>query len=208
MKPELRILLWGVCSLSCVVGCSEPRAVGVPKVDGQSISAAAFEMHDRNGDRLIQDDELTPGMRAALKLIDANNDQAIAPEELAARVDAWKNSGAGLIPVRCALTYRNKPLVGATIELAPEHYLSDTILPATGKTNRFGWANLSIPVELRPGNEQRAGIQFGIYRVSVSLKEDGKEALPVKFNEETELGIEVSMDAPGVQAGLVQIELN
>lgn len=208
MKRKLHMMLWGMCLLGCLVGCSEPRAVGVPKVDGPSIAATAFEMYDANGDRLIQGDELTPGMRASLKRIDVNDDQGIAPEELAARVDAWKNSGAGLIPVRCAVTFRNKPLVGATVELTPEDYLNDTILPATGKTNRFGWANLSIPAELRPGNEPRAGIQFGIYRVSVSLKEDGKESLPLKYNEETELGMEVSMDAPGVQSGLVQIDLN
>ena len=40
------------------------------------------------------------------------------------------------------------------------------------------------------------------------MKEDGKESLPLKYNEETELGMEVSMDAPGVQSGLVQIDLN
>ena len=198
-----------LCGLLLGHGCARgPTPIPIPKVDGSQVAESALEQLDSNQDGLLQREELAaaPGLLAAVPRMDKDGDGQISTEEIVARVTAWRDSRAGLIPVRCTLMRKGKPVAGARIELEPEACLQETIQPARGTTNRFGMATLSIPESLRPTDEKRAGIQFGFYRVRITAAE-GQPALPPRYNSSTTLGTEISMDAPGVQAGNVIFEL-
>jgi hypothetical protein len=90
---------------------------------------------------------------------------------------------------------RNQPLAGATVRLIPDEILTN-LKAAEGITDPRGYIDFRIPGSDSPG------VQPGIYRVEVSLKDaSGKEHIPAKYNSQTELGLEVG--AAGGQRGSV-----
>ncbi len=64
---------------------------------------------------------------------------------------------------------------------------------------QIGSATMSIPKELRPADEDRAGIQFGFYLVRISKRVGGQEVVPTCYNQASKLGQETSQpDLPKV----------
>jgi hypothetical protein len=64
-----------------------------------------------------------------------------------------------------------------------------------------------VPLEERPSSDTPAGLALGLYRIRVSKMVDGKETIPARYNTETTLGQEVSMDDPAVASQRVRYDL-
>ena len=186
-------------------GCSRgPAAIKPPRIDAAAASAAALAEFDTNADGVIGAEELNsaPGLRAGLAAFDTNGDDQIDGGEIESRIAAWRDSKVGLITIRCDVLLNGAPLEGANVTYEPEKFLGDQVQAATGATDRFGMAYMSIPKEKRPTADAPAGVQFGVYRVRVSKIVDGREVIPARYNTATELGQEISHDDPGVADGI------
>jgi hypothetical protein len=177
--------------VATIVGCSSRSRVDAPKWDGKSAGERAVAALDANGDSEIDAQEIiaAPGLKAAFRAIDANRDSMVSAQEIEARIDAYKDVGIGIAPYVCAIHYRGKPLERATVRLIPEDFLSDAIRPAVGSSKRTGFCYLSAAQADSPG------VYMGMYRVEITCEEVD---LPAKYNEATELGVEV---CPGIQSG-------
>ncbi len=180
-----------------IAGCSgRPARLKPPSLDADSAAAAALQAYDADGDGLLSTAELAqaPSLKAALGQLDTDGDALISAAEIASRIRGWGQTGAALVTGTCRVTQRGRPVVGATVTFEPEPFLADVIHPAFGTTGTRGMAELSVAEEYRPG-PRYTGVQCGFYRVKISREVDGKETLPVQYNTETTLGMEVSPSA-------------
>jgi hypothetical protein len=182
-------------------GCSRtPPRVRPPAIDASAAGRLAIQQYDTDGDGLIKGPELdkAPALKAAIKNLDTNGDGGVSADEIAARVTAWQETEVGTMSLSCKVTYRGQPLQGATVKFIPEKFLGDQIQTATGETNEFGVAVLSVPLDpaIRGG---APGVQSGLYRVEIT-----KEAMniPARYTAETILGQEVADDCPEVRRGI------
>ena len=155
-------------------------------------------MYDTNKDGVIAGEELEKAgsIKSAMANIDANGDGKVSAEEITNRVQAWKDSKIGRMSLSCTVKYRGQPLPDATVTFEPEPFLGDEVKAATGTTDKFGMAVLTIP-EVRP-----PGVACGLYRVKISKQVNGKEQVPPRYNTNTILGQEVAMDAAGMEEGI------
>jgi hypothetical protein len=183
----------GLIVLAVLAGCSggSGSRIQSPSFSGSSAAKKALEAFDKNGDGLLDDAELaaSPGLLVAKSAIDTNRDGKLSADEIAARVNSYRSSGIGLMSIVCSVTRDGQPLSGATVRFVPEPFLADVIQSAEGKTERDG------SVELRADGMALPGIQLGLYRVEVSLRNSkGSETIPEKYNSRTTLGQEISGD--------------
>ncbi len=155
-----------------------------------------MEIYDTDGDGFIAGEELerAPGLKAAMENLDTDKDGKVSEDEISARVAAWRSQGIGLMRFTCDVVLDGKGVEGAVVTMVPEEFLKNTIQEATGETDAFGTASPRIPKEKRPSPSDPPGVQSGIYHVKISKIVGGKETIPAKYNEETTLGQEVSMD--------------
>jgi hypothetical protein len=100
------------------------------------------------------------------------------------------NAPKTLFSIRLTVSLNSVPLEGATVLLEPEKFLQPEIEAAEGLTDASGAAAL-VRVKSR-----ETGVFPGVYNVRVSKVVDGKETIPSKYNEKTELGLEVANDVP------------
>ena len=187
--PWLGLALLGALALG-TWGCNRELPPVEPFPIAPDAAKRAMELYDANGDGFLEGAELdkAPGLKAALKQVDANHDGKITAEEIHARIAAWKASGVGRLTVYCRVTRRGKPLPGATVTFVPESFLGGAMKPAKGTTNRFGLATLSTAEP-----EPLPGASPGFYRVQITKSGD---AIPPRYNAETVLGQEVAQDSP------------
>ena len=82
-----------------------------------------------------------------------------------------------------------RPLAGAEVSLVPESFMGDKTETAKGTTNEQGMARMRISTQ-----PEGMGVRPGFYRICVSKLNGGKELLPKRYSEGTELGIEVVSD--------------
>jgi hypothetical protein len=182
-------------------GCSSrPAAVRPPAINASQAGSQAIEMYDKNGDGVITAAELerAPALKEAMSRLDTNTDQGVSADEIAARVDSWKETQLGMTSIRCRVTLDGEPLRGATVTFEPEPFLGTEIKAAVGVTNPFGDAAPTIPKEQRPDPKLPGGIHLGLYKVRISKVVNAKETIPSRYNTETTLGQEVSNDDPAV----------
>ena len=183
--------------LLCVltfVGCTS-RAPDKPELCPDEAGAKAVEMYDsdQNGSINESEAEASPGLLAAFEKVDKDGDGELTADEISARVLYFKTATSWVIPGACRITYRGRPLEGATVTFEPEPFLGPSFAPCSGTTDRRGEAYCS-----RPGGEIE-GIYLGFYRVRVTRpKKNGDEMLPAKYNEETTLGFEANNDVPEI----------
>ncbi len=197
-----------VAGLIALVGCSRtPARIHPPSIDASAAGAAAIERFDQNGDGVVGGEELeqAPALQAAIENLDTDGDGAVSAEEVAARVRAWQASRIGIMSTSCRVTLDGEPLAGATVVYDPAPFLGDEIKPATGKTDKNGYAALTIAEEDRQ-DPNVPGAHCGLYRVRISKQESGSEPIPARYNTDTTLGVEVAPDAEAVEAGM-QFEL-
>jgi hypothetical protein len=200
-----------------VAGCD----LGPPRVPGPDFNSAAeakkaMELYDTNKDGRIAGDELDacPGLNAALKVMGTDRDRGITSEQIVARIESWIESKIGRTSLSCQVTRNGQPLVNATVKFVPEKFLSDALTEtSSGKTNPTGMAMITLPIKplppppppeenpnnLPPPEPPPPGIPPGIYRVEIT--KDGEE-IPAKYNTETTLGQEVSLDNMDMQSGV------
>jgi hypothetical protein len=177
-----------------------PRIFG-PAFTPADAAAKALKLHDTNKDGKLSKEELdqAPGLKAALKVMGADKEKGVTADQIASRVQKWRDSRIGRTSLSCLVTRNGQPLAGATVKFIPEKFLSDALKEtATGITNQTGMTMLSVPIEPGP-DAMPPGLPPGMYRVEIT--KDG-ENIPAKYNTNTELGQEVSLDNMDMQMGI------
>jgi len=179
-----------LCSIPLATGCGS--SISFPPVDPQAATDAAFAALDKNGDGMLDTEELlgSPALLAEIGEYDANGDKQISKEELLNRIVQMYERKIAFTPADCVVTLDGKPLEGATVKYVPEAYLGEgTTSPAEGVTNSEGFADLSMAQELLPKEANgRPLMRVGLYRVEITHP---SENIPAKYNTETTLGFEL-----------------
>jgi hypothetical protein len=187
---------------SFCVGCiGQPSPVPQPPFDANAESSKALELFDADKDGKIGGKELDkcPGVKASLKVMKTDKDKGVTKEMIAGRIEKWIESKIGRTTISCTVTRNGKPLEGAKVAFLPEPFLSDALTQkAEGITNQMGMAMISLPVETGP-DALPPGMPPGMYRVEITKPGDN---IPAKYNKETELGQEVSLDNIDIQMGI------
>jgi hypothetical protein len=182
-------------------GCSRgPSPIRPPAIDAAAAGKRAIKRYDTDGDGLIRGAELdqAPALKAAIENLDTDGNGGVSAQEITARVKAWQETKVGKISLSCTVAYRGRRLEGATVRFVPEEFLGDEIRTATGRTDEYGVAVLSVPLDPNdPGDV--SGVHYGLYRVEIT-KEDMN--IPARYNTETTLGQEVADDCADVRRGI------
>jgi hypothetical protein len=166
----------------------------MPPLDPAAIAKEAVSRYDANGDGKLDAKELkaSPALCALLRTLkdhDAGHADSLTAEDIAARVNAWKQGGV-LFSNRTKVTLDGKPLADAVVTLEPEPYLGAAYHSSTGTTHAGGYAYIASAAEGHPG------VYAGLYTVRISKKVQGKETIPARYNEKSTLGREVAADVP------------
>lgn len=175
-----RYLCVGCCLL--FVGCygQEPR-VEAPPIDPEGYAAKAIELYDTNDDGFLAGDELKKA--GSLRGL-AGSDKKVSKDEIAARLQSIVDSQLGMATMTCEVRSGGNGVPGVKVTFEPEAFMGGSIKPASGVTNEDGVADIAMS-----GDD---GAQPGFYKVKLTREGDD---LPAKYNEETELGQEVSYEA-------------
>ena len=160
-----------------------------PAAVASDAGSKAMDSYDTNKDGFLDGAELdkAPGLKSALARVDTDHDGKITADEITARIQAWKKSPLGRIALRVNVTRNGQPLPDATVTFVPESFLGDKLSPATGKTNQFGQAGISVPIT----GSDPPGLSPGFYRVEITKE---GEPIPAMYNTATTLGQEVAAD--------------
>ena len=117
-----------------------------------------MELYDANHDGFLDAKELeqVPGLKAAIKQIDANHDGKITEQEIADRIKFWTDSRMGRMSVKCRVLHNGKPLVGAKVVFVPEKFLGGTLQPGSGTSATMGFAQITrLTPAIRPSRDSR-----------------------------------------------------
>lgn len=173
-------------------GCSSgPTKVSVPIVDESSAASGALELCDKDGDGAISKDEsaAAPSLKAEFASFDANKDDKLDRIELENRIASWTTGGiARVIPMSFYVKLDGRPLADAKVVLEPEPFMGGVLPPAESMTSGSGSCGPTVARELL-SKEIPVGMFSGLYRVKVTHPQ---KSIPAKYNDQTELGIEVS----------------
>lgn len=189
-------LAWLLATL-VLTGCSRgPAAVPPPDIDPDDAAQQAIALYDANQDGALSKEELAkcPAMLSKLAVYDQNANGSLEEVEIAKRLTELLSAEIALTRLQCRVTFRGRPLRGATVSLEPEAYLGDEVKTATGVTDERGVAAPSIPKENMPENLQRmAFVHCGVFKVRISHP---TVKLPARYNTATELGYETEVGNP------------
>jgi hypothetical protein len=181
----------------------------MPSFDPAGSAAKAMELYDTDGDGFVAGKELenAPGLKAALKTLDQNEDGKVSKAEIAERVRVWDRMRIGVMLFEVTVLLNGSPLADAQITFDPDEFLGDVVQPAVGITSMGGTVRPKVPKEKRPAPDSPPGMQAGIYKVRVSKVVGGKETIPAKYNSKTILGQEVAQDDWAISNKRVVFEL-
>ncbi len=199
---RLAVLIVGVAFL---VGCSRsPKRAQQPSFSSQA-GADAIKMYDKDGDGAIIGDEMdrVPALRASIGSVDADKDGRITAQEIDSRVQHWRKSRIGEMPVACEVTLDGNPLANAEIIFEPESFAGTNLPSGSGKTSDTGSAGISLPAD-QLANPRFGGMPCGWYKIRITCPD---EDIPAKYNSETILGCEVASYAHWLNAGAVKLNL-
>jgi hypothetical protein len=184
-------------------GClGRTRIPPKPAFDSMAAAKQALTAYDANGDGKLDAEELKkcPSLQDGLKRIDKDGDGQLTGDEIAARLQHWQAFKGVLTSAHTVVTLDGKPLAQATVTLEPEKFMGDSFPACTGTTDALGHVSFSGSVPGFPG------VYFGWYRVRVAKLAGGKESIPGKYNQDSELGLEISDDvAPA--SGFLELDL-
>jgi hypothetical protein len=173
-----------------VGGCSRtPSRIQPPKISPENAGRKAVAAYDQDGDDALSKEELKkcPALLAAIGAYDTSQDGKIDAGEIAARLKSWETTRVGITAATFYVKLDGRPLTGARVLLEPEPFLGGAVMPASAEINSSGLAGPSMAPEHLPEGV-RYGLQSGLYKIRIShptLK------IPTKYNEQTELGLEV-----------------
>src|SRR5690606_19760295 len=128
-----------------IVGCSgKPGRVAAPSVDADDAAQAALKLYDRDGDGLLNSEELkaSPPLMNALGAYDTDHDGALSQAELVAGMESWSRRGIGATAVPFTVRLDGRPLDGAEVKLTPAPFLGNAISQAGGTTDASGAGSL------------------------------------------------------------------
>jgi len=180
----------------------------VPDYSPSAAGKRAIELYDTNGDGVISGAELDkcPALKRALSRYDTGGDGKVTAENIAARIQTWKNAkSAGLVHLVVRLTLDGEPLSGATVTLDPEPFLGDAAKRLVGTTSEFGSVSPIAEGAVTDGHTPVGAIP-GLYKIRISKKSDGKETIPARYNAQTELGVEVASDSPDARSLKIDLQ--
>jgi len=177
--------------LTSVSACSRgPGRVAPPRIEAEGAAAEAIHLYDTDKDGSLNAAEVAkcPGMLAEIKLYDRDGNGLVSRDEIADRIKDLRKHGVGLTRLNCDVTVNGRGLKDATVEFEPEPYLGGEIQAARGVTDADGVAQMAIPAEKLPADQQDLkAIHYGTYKVRITHP---KMKLPAKYNTETTLGYE------------------
>jgi hypothetical protein len=179
--------MWAVgVAMLLVAGCSGKPSRVHPDAIAADAPQKAMELYDTDRDGFIDGAELdkVPGLKAALKQVDTNGDGKISAEEIAARIQLWKDSKLGRTTLHIPVKHNGMPLARAKVRLVPESFLGSALQPGEGITNEQGIAIVSA----QRSAGDAPGLSPGFYRVEITKEGDD---IPAKYNTATTLGLEV-----------------
>ncbi|HMO84909.1 MAG TPA: hypothetical protein PKC18_08330 [Lacipirellulaceae bacterium] len=188
------------CSLAiCIVelallsGCgSGPAKINIPVVNASGAALAAIELADRDSDGAISKEEAktVPSLHVEFDKYDGNGDGKLDAAEIESRIQSWTARGAKVVPISFYVRMDGQPLVGARVVLEPEPFMGGVLASAESMVSGGGACGPSVPRELLT-KEVPIGVFCGLYRMKVTHPQ---KAIPAKYNEQTELGIEIAPD--------------
>lgn len=209
-RRAVRRISVGLALLLSLTGCSRgPAPLPMPSFDPAGSAAKAMDLYDTDGDGYVAGGELekAPGLKAAMKNLDQNEDGKVSEQEIAERVQAWGRMRIGVMPFDGRVHLDGSPLADAQITLEPDEFLAGVVQAAVDTTSLGGTFSATVPKDKRPLADSPPGMQAGIYKVRVSKIVNGKEIIPAKYNIETILGQEVAFDDPAIANNQVVYKL-
>ncbi len=191
MRWKWRRLLVAV---AVVLGCGprRPEWLIPPVLDPQAITEAVMASADADSNGRLDSGELAalPGLADAIPLLDTDGDGQLAVAEIRAWLDRVEAEAVPVVELPLQITRQGRPLAGCTVKLVPEACMGGTIEPAEGVTDDTGLVFLNI--QTRP----TGGVRCGLYRLEITGKGPGGQALPPRYNTESELGLAVGGGLP------------
>lgn len=192
----------GCVMIALIAGCSgAPAGVDAPSWDPSGLADEILAELDKNTDAALSEEELAgaPGLAAGLRYIDTDKDGQASRAELEARFETYRTSRVGLRSPAYSVTYKGRPVSGATVDFLPEPWLAEIIEPAHGQTDEFG--HVSPQAE----GADLPGMRVGYYRVKVTSQ---KTKIPEKYaSDSTPLGAEASLADDASSYGSVELKL-
>lgn len=187
------VMLQRFAIIPLLFGCSTalPR-IYPPQFDPRAATEKALAAYDKDGDQSLSKTEATacPGIERAWSVYDSDRDGNVSADELEARFRQWLDGDTGMMNMRAAVTWNGKPLTGADVKLIPLPLLGENFRPASGKTDRYGYAFLSIAKSDLPRSQQGVfGMQVGLYRAEITHP---TIQLPDRYNTQSMLGVDLS----------------
>ena len=180
-----------------LMGCSRgPARFDAPEVEPQAAAEEAIRLYDANSDGMLSKEELVkcPAVLSKLAVYDQDGSGSLTAVEISNQISTLFKNGTGGTKLNCLVTYKGRPLSGATVVLEPEPYLGDGIQTATGSTDGAGAAQMGIPPEFVPEHLRRMkSVHYGTFKVRVTHP---TISIPAKYNTETELGYETEPGNP------------
>jgi len=195
-------------------GCGTPQGSGEtgtpkcrrPQIDAKAAAAKAIEMYDSDLDGKLSGKELDkcPGLKAAVRQMDPTGRGGITAEMIVKRIMAWYNAKVGTVSIGCLVTRNGVPLPGVGVTFVPEEFLGldSGRWSAKGTTDANGVAMMSIPDQ---GGKGVRGVVPGFYRVKITKVGAG---IPARYNSNTILGYELSLDTFGAAKEPIKFDLN
>ena len=193
-----RELVFLVVAGCCLIGCAkQPKNLTPPPIDPVAASKAALEMFDTDGSGVIDKTELSqsPGLMAAVKTTDLDDDGGLSAEEIEKRLKIFVESGTTIRNFAVRLVHNGSEPHGLEVKAIPEPFLAEYIEPASDETNRAGVASPAIDfTDPEIAAQGYAGLRLGMYRLEVTQPDTSKKPVPKKYNEKTTMGFEVGLD--------------
>jgi len=143
----------------------------MPKMNPEEVASRVLKVCDDNQDGVISGEELS--QCEALARADSDRDGVITREEVKARAQFWIDEGTALTPAKCRIRQRGRPVVGAQVVFDPDEFMGGAVEQATGVTDSYGEAVMSIPEEYVP-SANYVGVRCGYYRVLVTLPNESE----------------------------------
>jgi hypothetical protein len=179
--------------MGAIAGCSSgPQEISIPIVDSSDAASAAIEQGDKDGDGQISKAEAvaTPSLLDAFDTYDANKDGKLDEMEIETRIASWPARGPGIVSIAFDVKLDGQPLTDAKVILEPELFTGDVLPPAEAVTANGGVCGPTVSPDLL-SKEVPVGLFCGLYRIKVTHP---TKTIPARYNENTEIGIEIAPD--------------
>lgn len=193
--------------VALVAGCSSrPATVRPVDIDPSAASAEAMRLYDADKDGFLTDKEMTavPGVLSAKGFYDTDSDGRVSREEFRQRLAKWNEQAMGFRDLTIQVQLDGQPMSDGEVLLEPEPYLGAAVKPAKGRMRPDGSVSVSVaPEDLPAAIKARGLVVYGVTGGTYKVRITGtKKPLPSKFNDKSEVGLEVATDTVRANAAL------